>query len=1404
MKKAIALLLCIGMILGNIVFAENADPFAGKEEINIAFIGGSITEGFGASTYSKNQNDIGKDGSITNKNCYVGLVGQYFIDTYQDKKVNIYNAGMSGTTSELGLFRIKEEVIAYNPDMVFIEFAVNDTHSPEKSRIYMEGIVRELLKMENAPIINFIYTTTEEFKSVAEEQEKVATYYGIPSHNLKSYVKSVVNKGRFTARELLGDGTHPNDSGYDLYADFIINNLKKRDGSYFVKPKMQEKPMSGVEFKAPRLDSAKNTKRTGAWSVENYRGRDTYVSFQPGATMTYEFYGTYIGIMNVCGPNFAKATYVLDNDKKGTVTANGSADSFNRNFSVSGLEEGKHTITFTVADGGNGVTGFGVAAFLVDDAGKPQEEEKEEEINVDLKQKDIYVSPDGNDSNTGTFESPLKTLETAKNAAGLISQNSESDINVILRGGVYNVGEGIDFGKSDSGKTNAKINFVSYEGEDVRILNSTILSNEKLKLVTDEDVLKRIPNEARGKVYYVNLPAIGIQDLGSVSREGKDYGERPGSRMLTINGERYSLARWPNNGYGFIEESFAVTKGHKFSYSENKGDRWKTADESWIYGFFNYLWADDSLSVKSIDCENKTIETATSHYYGMLSGKPWFIYNLLEELDVPGEWYLESLTGNLYVYPKVGIEDCDIRFTAKTTPLLNFDGASHINFKGITFEDTCGVGVNISESDYITFEECEFKNIGQQAMRITGKNNGIKNSHIYDIGKGGVYISGGNTATLEHCNNYVENCHIERFSLTTQTYAPAVKLYGIGDRVSHCKINNASHMGIYFLGNDNTIEYNEIYNVLKYSNDMGAIYAGRDWTAGGTVIRYNYIHDCVGEDLRTDAVWHTQGIYFDDGLSGMEIYGNVFDGLNNGVFIHYGRSNLIVDNIFKNCKTAIVIRNKSGTTNTEGMYEENEKLLEAFKNGGIEATDITELIKRNYISKYLPNKALYEEKYPFLKTIMEDYPLFPKYNTIENNVIVKSTPYEIPESVINDTPMEGNFVTEEELEYEKVSEFVASFEMPDYKNAGVSYTEKKNVGNFGAIYPVNNSTEVVADDLILAWEPSDGANKYRLVLSEDADFEKIIYNDIIEVNYKKFSRLKYGRQKYFWKVYAASESNGYTENEIMNENGVMCFRTAQKELLYTDETDKLIKISEEALEKAVEGTEGGRFVAGSKDKLKEAIETTKLLLKTNKQISPYLSYQKIIDAECEKLKGNYEKFLQSRNVQLVDIGEILKDSTNWTGVANGYSVTGKAASFNKGGSYGYVAKKIENYKKIHMRATFNPGDGFVSVGLRAQNVTVQPWKTQCYIFLVKENVIELQKFNGTETFLYSVENTALKSGTEHDIVFATLDTDEGVRVTLEVDGKEIFNVLDTEFPVTDSGYFSVYNSSDNASCIIKT
>lgn len=1403
MKKTIAFLLCIGMLLGNVVFAQNADPFEGKEEINIAFIGGSITEGYGSSTYVKPTNDTAKDGTIANKKCYAGLVGQYFIDTYSDKKVNVYNAGMSGTTSELGLFRLNEEVIKYNPDMVFVEFAVNDWGNVEKSRIYMEGIVRELLKMEEVPIINFIYTTTEDYKSLAEEQEKLANYYGIPSHNLKSYVKSMVEKGRYTARELLGDGVHPTDLGYSLYANFIINNLKKRDGSYFVKPTVPEKLFSGTVFTEPRLNPAKNTKRTGAWSVENYRGRDTYVSFQAGATMTYEFYGTYIGIMNVCGGNFGKVTYVLDNDKKGTITANGASDSFNRNFSMSGLKDEKHTITFTVADGGSGVTGFGIACFLIDGAKVPQDDKKDEDINVDLKQHDIYVSPDGNDSADGSFEHPLNTIEQAKNAAGIISQNSEGDVNVILRGGIYNVGDGVEFDKSSTGKANAKINFKNYADEEVKILNSTSISPDKFKLVSDENTLKRIPQEARGKVYYVNLPSIGIDDLGAVSREGKDYGDRAGSRMLTVNDERFNLARWPNNGYALIDESFAVASGHKFSYSENKGDRWKTADEAWIYGFFNVLWADDSLSVKSIDCENKTISTATKHYYGMLAGKPWYIYNLIEELDVPGEWYLESSTGNLYVYPKEDIKSCDIRLSTKTTPLLSFNGAAYISFHGITFEGTCGIGANISDSNSITFDECVFKNIGQQAMRITGENNGIANSHIYDIGKGGVYISGGNTATLEHCNNYVENCHIERFSLTTQTYAPAVKLYGIGDRVSHCRINNAAHMGIYFLGNDNTIEYNEIYNVLKFSNDMGAIYAGRDWTAGGTVIKYNYIHDCVGEDLRTDAVWHTQGIYFDDGLSGMTIYGNIFDGVNNGVFIHYGRSNRIENNIFRNCKTAIVIKNKSGTKDTKGMYDENEKIQAAYKEGGITATTVAELIKRNYVNKYLPNKALYEEKYPFLKTIMDDYPMFPKYNTIKNNAIIASEPYEIPESVTNDTPMGGNFETMEDMSYEAAAANIAGFESIDYKNAGTKAVESETVGDFKAVYPENNSENVIADDLILSWEAANGANRYRLVVAEDADFEKIIYNNTVEVNYKKFSRLKYDRSKYYWKVYASSTSKGYLKNEIMNKNGVMCFRTAQKEELYTKDFEKLISVSEEELEKATEGTEGGKFIVGSKDKFRLAIESAKAVLGGNQKLSPYISKQKMIESATLALNNDYNKFLQSRNVETMSIGEILKDSANWTGKSGGYAISGKTASFTKGGSYGYTAKKIENYKKVHMRASFNPGSGFVSVALRAQNVTVQPWKTQCYIFLVKEDVIELQKFNGSEKFFYSVENTCLKSGTEHDIVFAALDTENGVQVTLEVDGEEIFNVADEEFAITDSGYFAVYTTDDTATCTIK-
>ena len=356
MKKIIISLLCpiilmVTVFQGFTYAEENPDPFSGLSEINIAFIGGSITEGYGATTYPgiASLNDLEKDGSLINANGYAGLIYNYFKEKYPDKKVNFYNAGMSGTNSNLGLFRLQSEIMEFSPDMLFIEFAVNDKYNASNSKKYMEAIVRECLKAEKTPVINFIYATTKKYDGIGSAQHEVAEYYGIPEHDVQTYIKQQVSKGRYTINDVLKDDAHPNDAGYKIYADFIINNLKKRDGSYFVKPKNQEKTKFGGDFNTPRIDEAKNAKVGGAWSKETIRGRECLITSSEGATLTYEFYGECIGIMNLCGPQYAKAEYSIDGGKKkGNITQNGAENSFNLNFFADGLTKDMHTIELKV------------------------------------------------------------------------------------------------------------------------------------------------------------------------------------------------------------------------------------------------------------------------------------------------------------------------------------------------------------------------------------------------------------------------------------------------------------------------------------------------------------------------------------------------------------------------------------------------------------------------------------------------------------------------------------------------------------------------------------------------------------------------------------------------------------------------------------------------------------------------------------------------------------------------------------------------------------------------------------------------------------------------------------------------------------------------------------------------
>lgn len=199
------------------------------------------------------------------------------------------------------------------------------------------------------------------------------------------------------------------------------------------------------------------------------------------------------------------------------------------------------------------------------------------------------------------------------------------------------------------------------------------------------------------------------------------------------------------------------------------------------------------------------------------------------------------------------------------------------------------------------FENCKLRNAGTDAVDITGLNNGLNHCEIYNVGSNGVKMSGGNRASLTPGNNYVKNCKIYNFSRWEMTYREALEIRGCGNIVSHNVIHDAPHAAIMFYGNEHLIEYNEIFDVCKMTSDAGAIYTGRNWGYRGNIIRYNFIHHLLGLNRDSDI----KGVFLDDVVSGITVFGNIFYEINGYASSNGGgRDNHFINNIFVKCQYA--------------------------------------------------------------------------------------------------------------------------------------------------------------------------------------------------------------------------------------------------------------------------------------------------------------------------------------------------------------------------------------------------------------------------------------------------------------------------------------------------------------------
>jgi hypothetical protein len=575
----------------------------------------------------------------------------------------------------------------------------------------------------------------------------------------------------------------------------------------------------------------------------------------------------------------------------------------------------------------------------------------------------IFVDTNGSDSNPGTAHKPLATLIAARDRARQLHVHR-----IVVGVGEFQLTDTLSLDAQDSGLSiqAASIGKASLTG-------ALVIPPSSIHPCTDQAVVDRIIDvSARSHILEVDLQKLGILTLDPIQPRGFPHSVGQAPNELFQGTTPLTLARWPNTGFSKVGK---VSEPGNGEHEHDKpirlpvfsiGDRalkWSEAEDPWMYGYWKFDWADESIRVHKIDSATGQITLETPAVYGVDTGVPFFAENLLEELDAPGEYYISRASKKLYFIP---LSDAgkgkDLRLSVLNKPLISINGASNVTIRGFGFEFSGGDGVAVHNGDHVRFEACRFADLGERAGEIDGGHDcGFLSCNIQDTGEGGVRLNGGDRKTLEASRHFVENCEIQNFERRSQTYRPAVWLDGVGNRVSHCYIHDAPHSAIIYGGNNHVIEYNRFSKTISLTGDGGVVYTGRDWTARGTKIQFNWFEDNVGQRKWEPAM------YVDDLGSGISMIGNLVERSHWGFLIGGGRNNVLKDNVLVGCDLAF-------DCDARGL--------------GWAANSRPTMMERLVAMPY--QSAIWQSSYPELANILTENPMAPFGNILIDNLLIGS------------------------------------------------------------------------------------------------------------------------------------------------------------------------------------------------------------------------------------------------------------------------------------------------------------------------------------------------------------------------------------------------------------------------------
>ncbi len=608
---------------------------------------------------------------------------------------------------------------------------------------------------------------------------------------------------------------------------------------------------------------------------------------------------------------------------------------------------------------------------------------------------DIYVAVDGSDSNPGTFDKPLATFDGAVKKVRELKKSAKDGIVVAFKAGNYGTLTA-RLTKEDTGTDEVPITYCKYGDGDVIFQNGIEVKEKEFVRISDSEKSKFLATAA-DKIYKA--------DISDRLTDGMDLSKA----LVFSTGTTCAPAQYPNNGSlrnftdRYDDHSVIFTMPGIKSAVDTFGD----LAGAKVMGYFKYEWLGEEYTVESYDKSTGVLTFTNGGSYGIgyedndANGEcnhSFYMFDFPTALDIEGEYWIDRKTGTLYAYEPKG----DYMFALEGDMLWLDGGVDHISFVGFNFQGSTETAFYAEASDYITIDQCKFYAMGGEwavgfsyskdnysAMNgTTPSSKYVGSSHItftnnemsfLAMGAFRAYGAGRDRAKEKLQEQYgwgednyylnlvddgslIENNLIHDLGSADPFISSGISVTNyFGLDIRHNVLYNIAREAVGLNGQcrNTNFEYNVISNAMMQSDDGGAFYHGRSHEARGNVIRYNLFYN-----IPTGAGKYA--IYLDDGMTGQEVYGNLFyDAGDVGILMNGGRDNYIHDNIFME------------TTGNRRALWTNDKYYGA----AVEAVETnSEMSYSDFVSSYTglasltdAQKARWMEEYPEMFEIIPDY-----------------------------------------------------------------------------------------------------------------------------------------------------------------------------------------------------------------------------------------------------------------------------------------------------------------------------------------------------------------------------------------------------------------------------------------------